>query len=381
MNIGYFLSFTIFLALNDARFCNHYLRRLPQEQGILTLASYLVFWGWMSVIVALLLVFKHEHSPPLTPLVGDISDKKPVAKLALFTPNESYLPEYNAPDRGDRWQVIGRGGSDKIYEGGPPGQIGVRQMYKRLWKVATLSHIRSLTTVLLLCKLGCITAEAAGVFKLMEKGVSRETVAMIVLLEFPLELCFAVFAGRWASHGRPFTPWLAAYFLRLCTAALSTALVGIFPMGATVGSAPMFYAAIVATGVMTSFASTMMFVAQGTFFARISDSSMGGTYLTLLNTIANLGSAWPKFFVFMLIDRLTLQSCVGGQPFGEDLLCPLTPSAATNPCTAAGGTCVKRIDGFFPLSTVMILFGALIGLTYRKRLLMLESAKESSWRA
>lgn len=31
---------------------------------------------------------------------------------------------------------------------------------------------------------------------------------------------------------------------------------------------------------------------------RISDPSMGGAYLTLLNTIANIGITVPKFFVF-----------------------------------------------------------------------------------
>lgn len=33
-------------------------------------------------------------------------------------------------------------------------------------------------------------------------------------------------------------------------------------------------------------------------FCRISDPSMGGAYLTLLNTIANLGITLPKIFIF-----------------------------------------------------------------------------------
>ena len=33
----------------------------------------------------------------------------------------------------------------------------------------------------------------------------------------------------------------------------------------------------------------LQFVAQMSFFAKISDPSIGGTYMTLLNTIANLG--------------------------------------------------------------------------------------------
>ncbi len=61
MNIGYFTSFTAFLALNDADFCNNYLRAVPYEEGILPLAGYLKFWGWFFVVITVLIaVFKHE---------------------------------------------------------------------------------------------------------------------------------------------------------------------------------------------------------------------------------------------------------------------------------------------------------------------------------
>lgn len=61
MNIGYFTSFTAFLALNDADFCNNYLRAVPYKEGILPLAGYLKFWGWSFVVITILIaVFKHE---------------------------------------------------------------------------------------------------------------------------------------------------------------------------------------------------------------------------------------------------------------------------------------------------------------------------------
>ena len=61
MNIGYFTSFTAFLALNDADFCNNYLRELPQTEGILPLAGYLQFWGWFfAVATTVIALCKHE---------------------------------------------------------------------------------------------------------------------------------------------------------------------------------------------------------------------------------------------------------------------------------------------------------------------------------
>lgn len=65
-----------------------------------------------------------------------------------------------------------------------------------------------------------LPAESAAAFKLLEKGVSKESLAVLVLIEFPMETVSAVLAGRWAAAARPFDPWLAGYRLRLVLAAL-----------------------------------------------------------------------------------------------------------------------------------------------------------------
>ena len=40
-----------------------------------------------------------------------------------------------------------------------------------------------------------------------------------------------------------------------------------------------------------------MFVSQMAFFAKVSDPKIGGTYMTLLNTLSNLGrSVWVGFY-------------------------------------------------------------------------------------
>ena len=82
MNIGYFTSFTAFLALNDADLCNNYLRQSPQAQGILPLAGYLQFWGWFfAVITTLIAVCKHETN--FQP-AGDPTDSYDHCVLGLF---------------------------------------------------------------------------------------------------------------------------------------------------------------------------------------------------------------------------------------------------------------------------------------------------------
>lgn len=52
-----------------------------------------------------------------------------------------------------------------------------------------------------------------------------------------------------------------------------------------------------------------MFVASMAFFAKISDPAVGGTYMTFLNTIANLGGNWPTTAALWFVDALTFRKC------------------------------------------------------------------------
>ena len=47
-----------------------------------------------------------------------------------------------------------------------------------------------------------LPAEAIAPLKLLEKGVSKEALAGLILIEFPMELASALVAGRWASASR-----------------------------------------------------------------------------------------------------------------------------------------------------------------------------------
>ena len=48
---GFFLGYTIFLALESKEFCNTYLRVEPQETGVLELSAFLFFWGLIFITV------------------------------------------------------------------------------------------------------------------------------------------------------------------------------------------------------------------------------------------------------------------------------------------------------------------------------------------
>jgi len=329
MNIGYFTSFTVFLALNDPSFCNAYLRAAPQEAGVLQLGSYLRVWGALFGVVTLGVALGKAEAPPA------------------------------------------------------PGSVpGLRAAYGQLLGVARLRSVQQLGAVLLTMRLGVLAAEGASALKLLEKGVSKESLAALVLIDFPCGLISAVVAGRWASGGRPFEPWMMGMWLRLACGAASTALVAAFPSGGSPSPAshPGLFAALAAIGLTTSFSSTLMFTALGSFFNAISDPAMGGAYMTLLNTVANMGIVLPKLAMFWAMDALTRRGCQA--PGGEllDAPCPASHEGAAA-CVAAGGACTTLRDGFFPLSYSLLVLGVALGLVFRRALPALQARPLTSWRA
>lgn len=62
-----------------------------------------------------------------------------------------------------------------------------------------------------------------------------------------------------------------------------------------------------------------MYVACMAFHAKVSDPLIGGTYMTLLNTVTNLGGNWPSTVALWMVDPLTTKQCQGtvGQSCGS----------------------------------------------------------------
>ena len=123
-----------------------------------------------------------------------------------------------------------------------------------------------------------------------------------------------------------------------------------------------------------------MFGAQVAFFAKISDPIVGGTYMTLLNTLSNIGGTWPGFFVFRAVDTLTEASCSVPTLTGM-VATSCVSEEGKRACEAAGASCITHRDGYYSTSLIAIGLGALLlGVFLRRAVARLERAPVSSWR-
>ncbi|CAM9023621.1 unnamed protein product [Wickerhamomyces anomalus] len=262
LNTGYFMSFTVFLAFNSSGFSNKYLRSIPQELGVLSLNSYLKFWGVMYLLVTVYVFYKVQEDPRR---------------------------------------------KDRLTSNDNSGFTALKGVYKTMFQVLRLPAIKTFITLHLISKIGFLVNESATNLKLLEKGFAREDLAITVLIDFPFEIIFGYYVAKWSTGKNSLTPWLYAYLGRLTAAILAQIIVYMFPESGQVTKT--YFILVILHHLLGSFMSTIQFVSISAFHTQISDPLIGGTYMTLLNTISNLGGQWPKFIILNMIDFFTIKEC------------------------------------------------------------------------
>jgi hypothetical protein len=110
--------------------------------------------------------------------------------------------------------------------------------------------VRTLMIVLLMSKFGFQANEAVTNLKLLEKGFSKEDLALTVLIDFPFSILFGYYAAKWSSGPTPLKPWMLAFVGRLLAALLSMAVVAMFPKN---GVGMTYFVMVIIAHVGTSF--------------------------------------------------------------------------------------------------------------------------------
>jgi PAT family acetyl-CoA transporter-like MFS transporter 1 len=217
--------------------------------------------------------------------------------------------------------------------------------------------------------------------KMIQNGVPRDKITQLAIPMIPVKILFTIFISRYTVGPRPMNVWLYSFAPRLILGLSMAVLVYIAPLliSEDGGLPTAYYVLVIALFAIHRVFLYAMFVAIMAFFARISDPAIGGTFMTLSNTMTNLGNMWPSSFVLWFVDIITHKNCVL-----EEEEVSLTPLISTfnstisnlnatllednvcygadevKACKAGGLTCETITEGYYILSIVC--FG--IGLTW-----------------
>ncbi|KAI4237881.1 MAG: hypothetical protein LQ349_001521 [Xanthoria aureola] len=333
LTAGHFLSSTVFLAFNAPEFANRWFRSTPSKVGVMTLSGYLTFAGWAYLAVT--------------------------AGLAMLKREE------------------------KTKE-----KDSVMEVYRSMIGILKLKNVQSIIIVHLIAKIGFQANDGVTNLKLLDKGFSQEDLALTVLIDFPFEISLGYYAGRWSTAYPAMHVWCWAFIGRLIAAAIAQGVVMIFP---TEGVQTWYLLTVIASHIFSTFTNTVMFVAISAFHAKISDPLIGGTYMTLLATVSNLGGTFPRFFILKLVDHFTLATChppleppkdlsaLKGDLITTPFSCVL--EAQKTRCLAGAGTCDISRDGYYITNVLCVVIGVVTFWGYiRPAALKLQALPLRAWR-
>jgi len=319
---GYFFGNVVLLAFSSPEFCNRYIRSEPQDVGVITVAGFLFFCSIVFLVTTTLLwIFKHEKE----------------------------AKEHDC---------------------------GVGETYLMLIKIAKLPAVQELVIILLTVRIGFAAADAVTGLKLIEAGVKKETLALMAVPLVPLQILLPLVISKFTTGPRPLNVYMKAIPFRLLFGIVFAILVywTHFVRAEGVEEFPLYYyATILLLYGLHQVAVYSMFVSIMAFFAKVSDPVIGGTYMTFLNTLSNLGGNWPATLMLWFVDPLTSKECSTG-------LNNCSGPDQVKACVAAGGKCNTIVDGYYIESIFCVVLGFSWLLWRRRSLAHLQNRKETDWK-
>lgn len=311
---GFFASFTGFLVLNAREYCD--------------LAQFVKFWAIVFLI----------------------------SSVAVFLKSEDEVKEEDV--------------------------ASVKETYRQGLKVISLPNVKSLAVILLTRHVAFSPAESLTQLKLLEKGVPKTFLASMNALIAPLNILMPMISAKWTAGARPLHAVSNTFVYRGVACALASIVVIAWTKleGAddSIKASNIFFSALVLVWMCLSSAlATVQFVGVMSFFSKVSDESIGGTYMTLLNTLSNLGSKVAETFVLFFVDFVSEKKCSGAS---SSKITACTSNKERDTCIAAGGKC-HLDDGHYHAFVLISPVLALLWVLWQsKRISKLSLASIDEWR-
>lgn len=336
---GYFLGYIVFMALESKEFCNRYIYSEPHNEGLVNLSGFLWFWGITFLVTTTLVAFFKKEKEETQDQHGENPD------------------------------------------------LNLKESYTMLWKIIKMKPVIMLATILLTVKVSFAACDAVTTLKLIDHGIPKDKLALLAIPLVPLQILLPLVISKHTTGKYPMNIYIKAIPFRLLLTLGIAMLVWSTPIilkGQT--DIPIYYYVMIL--VIYSFYQIFlyaMFCAAMAFFAKISDPRVGGTYMTLLNTLCNLGGNWPNTFFLWFTEIITWKSCVasgsendlGAAPLGNN---SCIDKIEQDDCSKIGGKCRIDIDGYYIEIILCLIYGIIWYKWGRTKINQLQRLPVQSWR-
>ncbi|SBT71901.1 acetyl-CoA transporter, putative [Plasmodium malariae] len=347
-NIGYCISQLSFLTLNNKNICFYIFKKYvrcmhlifnqsdyyktlhnnmdiiyPSFQPFVDMSIFLKFWGTFILILTICTFFKKE--------INDENEKRKTEEMKYLNNKNKDENEFaNAKDT-----------------------------YKNLYELLFLPPMKIFIILFLINRLPFASVEVGTNFKMLKKGITKEEFALFNPFFIPISIISSAVIGRIIQNIKPLKVYYFGYILRYFSNIILSSLLPLTQYMYSNKSELSqinfysYYIYIFIAQLFNHFCVDLMTVSSMSFQNIISDPQIGGTYMTFLNTINNIGSHWSTIFLWLL-DYTDKTFCYGGK-------------------------CIL-IDGFYTQMIFSFLIGLLINKFILRCLTKLQAFPLEEWR-
>ncbi|EEA05766.1 uncharacterized protein CMU_027760 [Cryptosporidium muris RN66] len=338
-SLGYILAYLGFLFLNDIHISNKYIRPLINrnntsfERPICEMSEFVFIWGIIIFIVTICtaVIKKEEYLDNKYNYISKINNE--VKEESIIKQNKKVK---------------------KL--------LSIKQAYILLYKVILLRPVMLLILLLSIIRIPFAVTDASSTFKLLEYGMSKSDIMLVSPIMIPFSVLTPIFLVRFTKQKHPLKIMNYILPMKLITSIMWCALLiwsrYIFkpwiPKISQVETPFPFYLLFLILSVICHILSDVHSLVFMTYFNIIADTKYAGTYITLFNTISNLGYKWSTSFSIWLLDYTNIRIC-SNEDFSNNFNRTSWDYSSDFLRYSIGEKC--SVDSYFVQSSVCIFLG------------------------
>ncbi|KAG5681678.1 hypothetical protein PVAND_011091 [Polypedilum vanderplanki] len=279
-----------------------FLHFMPRNQGLFTLSGFLMFWAIIYLLITILIaIFKSEN----------VKHHK------------------------------------KLHE---TTDYGIKRAYSDLVDIIKLKPVIQLCTMIFTIETCFAACGAITSLKLIEYGVPKDKFALLTLPSAPVQILFPLLVAKYTTGKKPLSFYYKIFPCRVISMTLKTFYI-FHTRKILESSLVSFYVGIIILYFFDHCFTKASYSADGCFITKIADPMIGGSYMTLINTFANVGNRIFSTFFLWLVDKITWKQCSSSaNTFSVQNSTTINTCAndlEKEACIENGGNCETIVDGFY----------------------------------
>ncbi|XP_050523096.1 acetyl-coenzyme A transporter 1-like isoform X2 [Daktulosphaira vitifoliae] len=255
---GIIIGFVILLLLESEKFCNKWLRIIDQQGGVISFKDFFYLWGIVFIIAAIVIaLFKRER----------VDDNR--------------------------------------------FKINFIEVYRLAWKILNLETIKRFCFVIMTYEIGFAAIEAVAIPKFQEYGVDKDTIVLVELSLYPVEMFATYVIAKYVVGPKPLSLFMKTMPHRILVGIFSGLIVYNTPkyVSENGSASPYYYIVYELYCIFQKVLTMVMRLSILSFFSRVSDPSVSSTYMSILNTLFSLENSITKTSAIALVSLFTFKHC------------------------------------------------------------------------